>query len=585
MRTFRQILSFMRPFRRPLLFALLLTGGLTVVGMLPPLLMRRLINDVARQGQWGVFPLVMTLLFAVPVLRAIINIANSRTLNKVGLGVIGTTRKRMFRHMMRLSMRFYNDTPVGSINQRLMGDVANISTVATGGLITLLTDMIAVVFAVVVMLRLNVTLSGVTFALLPFYYLNYWFFSKRMQQATVQLRSQMDHVSSMLQERLSAHELIQAYGQEKEGATQFSSQAKQIMDTAIKGSAYSISFNQLSAFINKIGNSAIYCLGCYYFVKGSMGYGDVVAFCAYATQLLGPIVRFSTVANQIVQVGVSIDRVNEILNREPAIKETPNAGPVEELEGQVHLHGLSFAYEEGQPVLKDVDVEIPPGTHVALVGPAGSGRSTLAMLLRRFFEPAEGTIEVDAKDIRGYRLKDYRNALALILPESTIFDGSIRQNLLYGKLDASEKQMIEISEAVGLHDFVAELSQQYDTVLGTGGLKVSAGVQQLIGIARALISEPLILIVDEATASLDPETAQTVNESIRQIMKGRTCILILHRLLLARDLDHVVVMHDGKIVDAGTHDELILKPDSLYRTIYGMQYGQDQLPSPEEGKQ
>ena len=578
----KKLFIFVRPFVGPLIVAVILTGSLTVIGMAPPLLMRRLINDVAREGQWGIFPLVIALLFAVPILRALINIATSLTLNKVGLGIIANTRKRMFDHLMRLTMRFYSEMPVGSINQRLMGDIANISGVTTGGIITLLTDVVTVAFAVSVMLRLSGSLSLLTFALLPLYYLNYRFFSKRIQQANVLLRSHMDHISSTLQERLSAHELIQSYGQEKAGATYFSSQAKQVMDAAIRGSAYNISFSQISAFLNKIGNTLIYCAGCYYFVKGSMGYGDVIAFAAYATQLLGPVVRFSTVANQIVQVRVSIDRIGEVLDREPAIRETPDAAPIEELQGDIRVDGLTFRYEGGDPVLRDVHLDVPAGTNLAIVGTTGAGRTTLAMLLRRFYEPEEGSIKVDGADIRMYRLPDYRRALALILPESAIFDGTIRENLCYGKPDASEERMMEVSSAVGFHDFVTNLAEGYDTRLGTGGLKLSTGAQQRIGIARALLSEPFVLIVDEATASLDPESAEAINEAIYRAMEGRTCIVIVHRVLMARGADQVMVMDEGKVVETGAHGDLIVQPGSLYREIYGKQYGEDRLPPERE---
>ena len=577
-----KLLGFMRPFLWMIILAVALTGCLTMIGMAQPLIMRKLINDVAKEGNWGIFPLVMTLLFAVPILRALVNTANSLTLKRVGLGMIANTRKRMFQHLMRLSMNFHNETPVGGINQRLMGDVANISNVTTSGIITLLADLVAVVFAVIVMLGLNWRLSLLTFALLPFYYLNFRIFSSRIKSNNAVLRTHMDHISSMLQERLSAHELVQAYGQEKAGANQFSSRAKQIMDASIRGSAYNISFSQLSAFINKLGNTLIYCAGCYYFVKGSMEYGDILAFAAYSTQLLGPVIRFSSVANQIVQVGVSIDRINEILEREPAIKDSPDAIAIEELQGDIKVEGLFFNYEGGETALENVHLEIPAGTHLAILGTAGAGRTTLAMLLRRFYEPTDGKIEVDGKDISEYSLRDYRENLAMVLPESTIFDGTIRNNLCYGKPDASEETMVQVSKAVGLHDFVEKLSQGYDTPLGTGGLKLSAGTQQRIGIARALISEPFILIADEATGSLDPESAEMVNQAIRDAMKGKTCIMIVHRALMARDADSVAVMDEGKIVETGEHNELILEPDSLYREIYGKQYGEKRLPPVKE---
>ena len=582
MRRIRQIWGFVKPFKASLIVAVVLTGALTFVGMVPPLLMRRLVNDVAREGQWGIFPVVIGLLFLVPLLRAGINLGNAFSLNKVGLGLIGRTRRQIYAHLMRLSMRFYDETPVGSINQRLMGDVGAISGVVTGGMITLIADVVAVGFAVTVMLRLSPKLSLLTFALVPLYYLNYWFFSQRMHQANITLRSHMDHISSYLQERLSAHELMQSYGQEKAHATHFNSQSKQMMDTAIRSGAYSAAFTQIGAFLNKIGNTTIYCAGCYFLIKGSMQYGDVVAFGAYATSILGPVVRFATVANQFKQVGVSIDRVNEILNREPAIQERPGAVPVETLEGNITVEGLHFDYANGETALEDVEMEIPAGADVAMVGSTGAGRTTLAMLLRRFYDPTEGRIVVDGMDIRDYRLHDYRRALALVLPQSTVFDGTIRENLLYGKPDAAEERMLEVSKAVGLSEFVEELTDGYDTRVGTGGLKLSTGIQQKIGVARALISEPLILIADEATASLDPESAEMINDAIWRAMEDKTCIMVVHRVLMARSADTVVVMRDGQVAESGPPDQLLCRSHSRYRDLFARQYGEERLPPARE---
>lgn len=584
MKNLRKLFTFIRAFLGLFALAVFLTGVLTVIGMAPPILMRRLVNDVARQNQWGIFPLVMGLLFAVPVLRAFVNILNSLVLNRISQGIIARTRKRVFEHLMRLSLKFYSQTSTGSITQRLFGDVVSVSGVVTGGIIMIITDFIAVGFAVTIMLGLNWRLSLLTFALLPFYYLNYRFFSRRIKEMNSILRTNMDHISSMLQERLSAHELIQSYGQGREGGTHFDSQAKQVMDTSIRGATYSIAFDQVTAFINKVGNSLIYCAGCYYFIKGQLDYGGVIAFCAYATQLLGPVVRFSSVANEITQVGVSVDRINEILDREPAIRDLPGAEPIEYLKGDVALENVTFSYEGRGEVLEDLSLRIPAGQHVAVVGTAGAGRTTLAMLLRRFYEPESGMIEVDGKNIREYRLKDYRRSLALILPESAILDGTIRENLCYGDPDATEEAMVAVSRAIGLDEFVETLAEGYDTKLGTGGLKLSSGVQQRIGIARALIAAPFILVVDEATAALDPESAEGVIAAIRKAMLEKTCVIVVNRVLMARDADSVIVMDKGRIVETGRHDELITRPSSLYRTLFSRQYGQDRLPPVREGQ-
>ena len=579
MSRYKELYTFLAPFKKGLLLALICTAVLTAIGMAPPMLMARLVNDIAREGNWGIFPLIMGLMVVVPILRALVNVVNAIALNSVSQGIVVKTRKRLYRHLMRLSMDYFDRTPVGHINQRLMGDVGQVAGIAGGGLIALVADVVAVVMAVIFMLKLSPSLSLLTFALLPLYYLNYRFFSGRIQASTAILRTRMDHVSSALQERLSAHELMQAYGQERNTATQFSSQAKQIMDAAIHGSAYSISFNQLSAFINKVGSSAIYALGCYYFIDGRLGYGDVIAFCAYATQLLGPVVRVSQLANQLVQVGVSVDRLNQVLHEAPAIRDTENPLPIATLEGSVHIAGLSFRYDaDGELVLRELNLDIPAGTHLAIVGPPGAGRSSLAMVIRRFYDPDAGEIRVDDLNIRGYKLRDYRQALSMVQSESAIFDGTIRENLLYGKPDASEERMLEVAKAVGLHDLVQELAAGYDTRLGSGALRLSAGNQQRVGIARALLSEPMILILDDATASLDSVSAEDVLQAVRADMAGRTCILMVPRLLMARDADRIAVLVDGAITEEGQHDDLIGSEESMYRQLYAAQYGEERLP-------
>ena len=397
-----------------------------------------------------------------------------------------------------------------------------------------------------------------------------------MQQQNVILRSHMDHISSMLQERLSAHELIQSYGQEKTESTHFSSQAKQVMDASIRGSTYSITFNQLSAFLNKIGNTLIYCAGCYYFVKGSMGYGDVVAFCAYATQILGPVVRFTTVANQVVQVGVSVDRINEVLDREPAITEAPDAVPVETLKGDIKVDGVTFKYDDGTPALEDVHLSFKAGMHLALVGPAGSGRSTMAMLVRRFYEPGDGNIQVDGTDIKQYQLKDYPNAIAMALPESAIFDDTIRANLCYGKPDAAEERMIEVSKAVGLHSFVEGLADGYDTRLGTGGLKLSPTQLVQLAVARAVVMEPAILTVDDTYSTIEEDVEKRLRAAVRTALQDRTIIIATSRLSICEDADLVVTMQNGKVIQVGTHEGL-LSEVGLYRRMYMRQMGMEDL--------
>ena len=559
----------------------LLTGILTLLGMAPPLLMSRLINQVARDGAWGIFPLVMTLLFLVPVLRALVNIGNSIIVNNLRLKFVVATRTAVYRHALYLSLKFYDEMPVGNITQRVMTDVVNIAGAITTNFVELLSDTITILFAVVVMLWLSRPLSLLTLALLPGYYYNYRFFSQRIKSANVQLRANMDHISSMLQERLNAHELIQSYGQEKAESLHFSSQAKQVMDSAVRGSAYSITFNQISAFINKVGNTLIYCAGCYFFIGEKMTYGEVVAFCSYATLLLGPLVRVSTIANEFTQAGIAVERIHQVLDQVPTIRDLPDALPINDLKGDIIIERMSFGYRQAAPILDHIDSVIAAGNHVAVVGAVGSGRTTLARLLRRFYEPQSGQIKIDGIDIRHYRLHDYQKNLALVLSESAILDGTIHENLVYGNPQATEPQIAKVVRSVGLDDLIAGLPEGYRTRLGSGGVQLAVGDRQRLGIARALLSNPLLLIIDEATASLDAESAQQIHLAIRQTMKNVTCIVVVHRLLIAKDADLIVVLNEGKIVEQGQHDQLLKKSGGLYRMIYGLQYGREFLPAEE----
>lgn len=573
-----QVFAFLKPYRGALIGSLLLTVVLTVVGMAPPLLMRKLLNDVAGVGKWGLFPIIIAGMFALPVMTQIVSILNSLVLNRVGIGIIGSTRKRIFEHLMRLSLKFYDETPVGSIKERLFGDVATVSTAATGGLIAVLSDAVTVVFATVAMIGLSLPLTGITVALIPLFFFNYRFFAKRIRKNAAILRSRMDHISTTLQERLTAHELIQSYGQEKHESVHFSSQAKQVMEASIQGSTYSVGFNQIAAFINKIGNSFIYCAGCYLFIRGSMGFGDVVAFCSYAVLLLGPVIRLASVANQFVSIGVAVERIHQILDRAPAIKEATNPLPVEKIAGDIAVRGVTFTYGEEEPVLKNLTLEIPAGSEIAIAGVPGAGRSTLALLIRRFYEPDSGNIEIGGTDIRKLDLQEYRESVALVLPESTIFDGTIRYNLSYGNPDASDEAIRDVAQAVGLDEFVRNLAAGYDTLLGSGGLTLSAGNRQRIGLARALVSNPLILITDEATAVLDPISAEEVSGAISRIMSGRTHIMIVHRVLMAKPADEVYVLEDGFVAEHGKHDELLARSAGIYRSLFSRQYGEDMLP-------
>jgi subfamily B ATP-binding cassette protein MsbA len=563
---------FIRPFQGRLLLAIGITGGMTLLGMIPPLLMKYVIDEVVGMGQWQMAPAILVTLLLVNLLSAGGGFMNDVVIYLVGQHLVFDIRRALFRHIQGLSLRFYEEMGTGKIMSRIMGDVARIQNMVTWNTISIVNDVISFAFGIVVIFYFSWKLSLITVALLPFYILNYAFFVKRIRRKNVSVWRKMDQVANSLQERLRGTRLVRSFTSEGRELEAFSTGTREVLDTSLEGTALSATFSGTSGLLSGLGFTVIYCLGCYYVIQGEMTYGDVAAFSAFVFRVLQPAVRFTEVSNLLEQTSVSVERLFEVLDTKAEVVEKKGARDLPPITGHVRFKDVHFQYVQGEPVIKGVDLDIPAGSTVAFVGHTGCGKTTLTSLLMRFYDVQQGAIEIDGINIADVTMQSLRREVGAVLQESILFRATIKENLRYGDPHASELDIIAAGRAAEVHDFVMTREDGYDTLIGEGGVHLSVGEKQRLSIARAILANPGILILDEATSSLDSRSEALIQKALENVMKDRTSFVIAHRLSTIVNADIIVVMDNGTVLEQGSHEALLQKPEGAYRQLYEEQF-------------
>ncbi len=571
---FRKLLEFVRPYAARLSGALGLTVMLAVLGMLPPLIVMYIVDEVIVRGRWGMLEIMVALLVAVPVLTAGLRVANALTLAYAAHRLIMNVRLSMYRHVFRLAMSFHDEMGTGKVMSRMMGDVATVRQMVTMQVLRTVTDLISIVAALVICYGLNWKLALLMTILMPLYIVNYRIFVGPIRTSRRRWRQKMDDVSVGLQERLSGVRLVKAYGREKREDRAFAEETRAGMDFAMQAETHRASARSGFWVVSGIRNTLIFCLGCYFVIQGEMTYGGVMAFLAYAMRVFEPVLNLMNVGIQFEDMMVSVDRIYEILNHPVEIRDAPDAVDLPGVTGQVVFENVGFEYKPGEPVLENICLDVQPGQMVALVGHTGCGKTTLTSLLMRYYDVTEGAIRVDGHDIREVKVRSLRRQVGQVLQDSVLFDGTLRENLCYGRPDAPERDVIDAARVGEIHEFSMRTRDGYDTRVGDDGIKLSVGEKQRLSIARAVLTHPGILILDEATSSLDSLSEALIQKAMASILKGRTSFVIAHRLSTVLAADLIVVMDQGRIVERGTHDVLIRIPHGIYRGLVDQQFGE-----------
>ncbi|WP_274364556.1 ABC transporter ATP-binding protein [Paenibacillus thermotolerans] len=614
----------MSPVKRYLLWAKpywLMIGVIVFLGMLQfivplsqPMFTRILIDEtLLGKGSWSLGQ-VISVMAAIMAAGVLLNFLRNYISAILGNKMMMDLRDQLYVHLQNMSVSFYDQRQVGGITSRVIHDIGGAQNLIGGGIINLVLDLFLVLFSGVLLFRMDPVLAAISLCILPLYYLSFTNMNVHIRLAWRSVHRQMERISGTLVERMGGIRIVQAFNGEKQERERFRRQTKQHFRHTVSAHLFSNALGRMSESLAHIGVIIIWLVGGSFVLAGKMTPGEIIAFQLLLGNLYGPIQRFADVNVTIQNSITNIERIFEMFDEKPDVTEAANAVPMPECRGDVKFENVSYTYIARNLVFKNdqhkrnpeiierekspkrffwLPTNLPPnrpdieleertgirsitfeakaGEVIALVGPSGAGKSTLINLIPRFFDPTgEGTVYIDGMDVRKYKIDDLRKHIALVLQDNVLFSGTIKDNLVYGRPEATMDEIIEAAKAANAHDFIGTFKDGYETVIGERGMRLSGGQKQRLAIARALLKDPKILILDEATSALDSESEALVTEALERLMKGRTTFVIAHRLATVVRADQILVIDEGRVVQSGSHRQL-LQEGGLYRKLYEQQ--------------
>lgn len=572
----RRMMRYILPYRSLAFLAAFFVSLRTLMSVLEPLVVRNAIDFGIKDFNFS-YLLTMTLLYlALSLVSWFSNRRQNLLINETGQKVLYDLRGELFRHIQKLSFNFYDSRPVGKIIARLTTDVNRIADLVNGGLINILSQGLMLVVLIVMMLLLDVQLALISMALVPFIALVVYFEQVPLRGLWMKHRRIGSSITAHLNESITGMQVIQAFSREKINTKKFERLNERYKKSYLNAVLLEIMAWPMVDITCSVATAFVFFFGAKRIMEGTMSFGTLYAFYTYQNKFWSPLSTISRFYSQLLSANASAERVFEFLDFKPLVADAENALPIDEIQGRVEFRQVSFAYQNNRPVLHEVSFQIEPGTTVALVGPTGAGKSTIINLIARFYDPTAGQVLIDGQDISKVTLESLRSQLGIVLQDSFIFSGTIGENIRYGKLDAPLDDVIAAAKASNAHEFIRKLEKMYDSVTEERGNTLSTGQRQLIAFARAILSNPRILILDEATSSIDTETEMLIQDALKTILKNRTSFIIAHRLSTIRNADMIMVIDQGRILEMGNHDTLLQNPHGLYRRLYETQYTQQE---------
>lgn len=579
----RRYLSYVLPYWKMIVGTVFIGIIKFAIPLLLPLLIKYVIDDLLpspipqEEKLTKLFWLMLGAFLLFTVVRAPVEYIRQYYAQWVSSRILFDIRNQLFSHLQRLSMRYYNNTKTGEIISRVINDVESTKTFVETGLMNLWLDLITIVLTLGIMFYMDLELTIVAIIVFPLYSISVKYFYKRLRQLTRERSAALAHLQGHLYERVNGMSLIRSFALEEHESKQFSKENDHFLKKALAHTRWNANTFAVVNTVTDIAPLLVIAYAGYQVIGGSMSVGTLVAFYAYLDRLYTPLRRLVNSSTVLTQAVASMDRMFEFLDEDYDIVDRPGARnlPVDpvtkRIRGEVRFENVSFRYrEEGPLVLENITLTIEPGETVALVGMSGGGKSSMISLLPRFWDVTEGRILVDGMDVRDVKLSSLRNHIGMVQQDNILFSESARANILMGKPDASHEEVVRAAEAANAHDFISSLPNGYDTELGERGVKLSGGQKQRVAIARVFLRDPGILILDEATSALDLESEHMIQESLARLTKGRTTIIVAHRLSTITHADKIVVMKEGQIVEQGKHEEL-LENRGVYHGLWSVQ--------------
>jgi ATP-binding cassette subfamily B protein len=540
----------------------------TATALAPPLLAKYALDDAINDETGFKLTLVVVLFVFVALANWGMTYVETYMTGWVGERILADLRKQLFGHLQKLSLGFYERNRAGVLISRMTNDVEAIDQLVTDGVTTLAQSTLLLSGTAFLLIVLDPRLALVTLIVIPFMVFASVLFRSRSARAYSSVRERLGLVTATLAEDIAGMRMVQAFVREQRATENFRTVALDYREsnmTTVRLNAYYFPFVSLLA---TLALAIVLGYGGHLYLNDAIALTTLFAFMLYVNNFFDPIQQLSQLYNTFLSAAAALDKIIGVLDEEPDVVDQPGAEPLAQIEGHVRFEGVHFAYGRGSEVLHGIDLDVPAGTTVALVGHTGAGKSTIAKLIARFYEPTSGRITIDGADLNDVSQESLRRQLGIVPQEGFLFAGTVAENIAFGKPDAKPEEIVRAAQTVGAHEFILRLEDGYETQLGERGSRLSLGQRQLVAFARALLADPRILILDEATSSVDIGTERTIEQALRTLLADRTSFVIAHRLSTIRDADLIVVLEHGQVIEQGSHDELLAR-QGLYTSLYG----------------
>ena len=591
------ILKLLRPHRRQLWFGLLAIAGESVAGLLEPWPLKIVLDNVLRgrptkgwlskfiaftagNDPHNVLFFACGAVLAIAILDAICSYTEKYLTTSVGQWVTHDLRRLIYTQVQRLSLAFHDQQPTGDLISRVTVDIDAIQSFIVSGLLGILVNLLTLGGMIAVMFYLNWQFALVALAVVPPLFFIVYTYTRKVKKASRAVRKQEGRMVSVVEEVVSSMRVVKAFAREDYEIRRFEGESLDAVEAALKARALKAKLVPAVNIVTAVGTCAVLWFGAHMAMSGRLLPGSMVVFIFYLGKMYKPMQEISKTMDSYSKAEVGYERIQDIMRSDEEIHDERGSRDAPRLHGQIDLEHVDFSYKHDEPILKDVNIHVDAGSMVALVGPTGSGKTTIVNLIARFYDPDSGVVKIDGTDIKQYKQKSLRGQISFVLQDTVLFSGTIWDNIEYGRPDASVSEIVKAAEAANAMEFIEKLPQGFDTTVGERGVTLSGGQRQRIAIARAIVRNTPILVLDEPTSGLDSASEQLVFDALDRLMEGKTSIVIAHRLSTIRRASCIYVVDSGGIVEFGTHDELLQREDGVYRKLHEIQFSQEEAPTP-----